>query len=97
MFGFKKTRRQPIANRQSRFESLERRELFAGNILAAYNPVSRALSLNGDGLSNSAVVASCCRWRHSCHRSCNNHQWRREHIHSSAQSRDGQRQPRCRQ
>lgn len=57
MFGFKKTRRHPIASRQSKFESLERRELFAGNILAAYNPVSRALSLNGDGLSNSAVVA----------------------------------------
>ena len=56
MFGFKKTRRQPIANRQSRIETLERRTLFAGNIFAAYNPVTRALSLNGDGLSNSAIV-----------------------------------------
>lgn len=57
MFGFKKTRRHPIANRQSRFESLERRELFAGNIFAAFNPVTRALALNGDGFSNSAIVA----------------------------------------
>lgn len=56
MFGSKKTRRQPIAGRQSKIETLERRTLFAGNIFAAFNAGTRALLLTGDGLSNAAVV-----------------------------------------
>ena len=81
MFGFKKTRRQPIANRQSRIETLERRTLFARQYFRCLQSChSRSLTHGRWFVEFSHRCTSRSR-RHSYRRSRDNDQWRREHCY----------------
>ena len=57
MFGFgKKNNRRRETSRRPMIESLENRTVFAGNIVATFDPATRALDLTGDGLDNAVLI-----------------------------------------
>ncbi len=56
MFRFLKKNKKSLQHRPVRMEALERREVFAGNIMATYTPATQTLALTGDGMDNAVLI-----------------------------------------